>query len=328
MDWDQALDRFATALKWANRSPHTMSGYLSDLTLAANYWQSQQGRHDILTDLQNLTADDIANWLFYESTRHSPRTVQRRRASLKLFLAYAVEQGWIPTSPFPDSRVIRSREQGARPEVIYLTTDEARRLMAAVEQGAPQDPLWVQYRDRAFFWVLLGTGLRISEACGLTVTQIHDGMRREILSVVGKGNKRRDLAFPPALHGAVQTYLHVRPATALSAFFLTQQRVPKGQEFPVRALQPREIQRRIKRYAEVANLTTQLTPHKLRHTYATALLATGVDIRVVQEALGHSHLATTEIYTHVRMETQRAAAEHIEYLPSKARSNDTAPRSP
>lgn len=314
MDWDQAVDRFATALKWANRSPHTVSGYLSDLTLAANYWQHQREREGLLTDLRQLTADDIANWLFDESTRHSPRTVQRRRASLKLFLAYATEQGWIPASPYPDSKVIRSREHSARPEVLYLTADEARRFMATVEQGFPQDPLWVQYRDRAFFWVLLATGLRISEACGLTLSQIHDALNRQVLSVVGKGNKRREIAFPAMLQSAIGPYLTYRPATTVASYFLTQQRVPKGQSFPIRALQPREMQRRIKRYAHAAQLTDKLTPHKLRHTYATALLATNVDIRVVQEALGHSHLSTTEVYTHVRVETQRAAAERIEYL--------------
>lgn len=321
MDWDHAVDLFATALKWANRSPHTISGYLSDLTLAANYWQHQRGRSDIMSDLRNLTADDIANWLFDETTHHSPRTVQRRRASLKLFLAYAVEQGWISTSPYPDSNVIRSREHIARPEVLYLTTKEAQQFMAAVDHGFPQDPLWIQYRDRAFFWLLLGTGLRVSEACTLTLRQVQDGLVREVLSIVGKGNKRRELAFPRVLHNAFETYLNVRPATTITACFVTQQRIPKGQPFPIRALQPREVQRRIKRYAQSARLTSKLTPHKLRHTYATALLATGVDIRVVQEALGHSHLATTEVYTHVRIESQRIAADHIEYLPKNAQDN-------
>lgn len=106
-----------------------------------------------------------------------------------------------------------------------------------------------------------------------------------------------------------------RPDTAIAQFFVTQRRIPPGQKFPITPLSPREVQRHLHRYATEARMGLPLTPHKLRHIFATALVATGVDIRVVQEALGHAHLSTTEIYTHVRIDTQRQAADHLSYLP-------------
>ena len=315
MRWDEAVDHFTTALKLARKSPNTITSYLSDLGLAIDYWGRERKRREILEDVGTLTGDDIADWVFaMHRCQHSPRTVERRQASLRLFLAYATEQGWIAASPYPESKVIQPKRSTARAEVIYLTADQVQTLMKTVEAGFPRDPLWVQQRDNALFWLLLATGMRISEACQVTRKQIKEGMARGILSIVGKGDKRRHIALPQAVHASLARYDQSRPSTTLGEYFVTQRRVPPGHVYPVTPLAPREVQRRLHRYVEKARLALPLTPHKLRHTYATALLATGVDIRMVQEALGHAHLATTEIYTHVRIDTQRSAAERLEYL--------------
>lgn len=318
MRWDEAVDRFTTALKMANRSPHTIASYLSDLSLAADYWTRTRGRTEILQDLTNLTSDDIANWFFdLRRQQKRPRTIKRRQASLKLFLAYAVEQHWLDASPYPESGVIRQKETSADRDIVYLSTDQATAFLRAVLAGRPQDPEWVRARDAALFWLLLGTGLRISEACNLTVADIDEGIRLGQLNILGKGDKRRYVALPAATFGFLRSYRNQRPATRLNTFFVTQQRVPQGHRFPITPLMPREVQRRIQYYADSAQLTVHITPHKLRHTFATGLLQAGVDIRVVQEALGHAHLSTTEIYAHVNTAQQKAAVEKLPYLPPR-----------
>lgn len=317
MRWDEAVDRFTIALKMADRSPHTISSYLSDLSLAADYWSNTRGRLAILDDLQNLTRDDIANWFFdLRRQQKRPRTIKRRQASLKLFLAYAVEQRWIAASPYPESSVIQRKDRAADRDIVYLSTEQATSFMQAVSTGRPQDPAWVRARDVALFWLLLGTGLRISEACNLTVADLTEGLRLGQLNILGKGDKRRHVALPKATSPFLRAYLEQRPPTSLKILFVTQQRVPQGHEFPITPLMPREVQRRIRQYAEAAQLPVHITPHKLRHTFATGLLQAGVDIRVVQEALGHAHLSTTEIYAHVNTAQQQVAVQKLPYLPA------------
>ncbi len=313
--WDEAIDQFTTALKMADKSANTIAAYLSDLSLAAHYWTAARGRTEVLDDLGALTSDDIANWFFdLRQQRKSRQTVQRRQASLKLFLGYAVEQRWIAASPYPESGVIKRKGTAAKPEVVYMDTEQTVQFMAAVHAGFPDDPKWVQSRDEALFWLMLGTGLRISEVCSLTLKDISDGIQRGQLSIVGKGDKRRYVALPEATHESLSAYRTLRPPTALVEFFVTQRRIPKGHSFPITPLTAREVQRRIQRYATHAGLPVHLTPHKLRHTYATALLQAGMDIRVVQEALGHANLSTTQIYAHVNVATQKEAASRLPYF--------------
>ncbi|PSR25749.1 MAG: hypothetical protein C7B46_20520 [Sulfobacillus benefaciens] len=138
MRWDDAVDQFTNALKWARKSPHTITSYLSDLRLAIDYWTQTRQRYPIVEDVGQWTSDDIADWLFAMHQQQSPRTVQRRWASLKLFLAYLVEQGWIPQSPYPDSRVIQRKRTALTAEVIYLTETQVVALMRAVEKGFAQ----------------------------------------------------------------------------------------------------------------------------------------------------------------------------------------------
>ena len=312
--WTTAVDQFTAALTLAGRSPQTVAAYRSDLTVAMAWWTAQ-GRPAIAEDLTALTSNDIATgWATQQTDGRSPRTRSRGQASPKLFLAYAVEQHWLSQSPYPASGVIRSHCEGGKPPIIYLTDAEVRQLIQAITAGLAQDPPWVTARDLAYFGVVLATGLRISEACAVTEAQMHTALSHRVLSVVGKGSKCRQVALPAAIHPWIRAYQGVRPAFAGPSLWMTRGR--SGAHAQVLGpLMPREVQRRLHRYAAAAGLTKALTPQKLRHTYATALLEAGTDIRVVQEALGHAHLSTTEIYTHVRVTQQQAAAERLGYLP-------------
>ena len=175
----------------------------------------------------------------------------------------------------------------------YLTLDESVQLLGSVD-GLNRE------RDYAILTLFLNCGLRISELCGLNIQDIQD----ESLRVLGKGNKVRIVYLNDACLGALNAYLAVRrPITGRdqNALFLSSrnERISKS---TVHAL--------VKKHISAAGLdATQYSSHKLRHTAATLMLQNGVDVRAVQEVLGHEHLNTTEIYTHIDNEALRVAAK-------------------
>lgn len=324
MQWDAAVDGFVTGMKIAGRSPHTITNYASDLAQARAYWTQQRNRHTLLQDLRALTADDVANWLQYLRNQVSPRTFLRRRSSLKTFLAYAVEQQWIDQSPYPVSQVLKEHDAMPTPQIVYLTPEQVPTFMTAVSRGMKQDRPWVRARDVALMWVLLTTGMRISEACRVTLAQMTELKETGKITVTGKGNKTRTLSVPQAIGPYLDAYQAQRPKTPLAVFFVSQRQIPATQSFPVTPLTPQVVQRRMQRYAARSGLHLHLTPHKLRHTYATNLLQSGADIRTVQEALGHTHVTTTTIYTHVAKKAQAEAVNRLPYLPSPHPASEPA----
>jgi integrase/recombinase XerC len=158
----------------------------------------------------------------------------------------------------------------------------------------------VPERDTAILETMYSCGLRISELCGLRVEDIN--WNEQLVRVRGKGKKERQVPIgAPALQ-AIELYwklLPNHPAPGEPVFW----RASKKSD----PMQPRRLQARLKRYLEIAGLDPRLTPHKLRHSYATHLLDAGADLRSVQELLGHAHLVTTQVYTHVTTERLKKA---------------------
>jgi site-specific recombinase XerD len=146
-------------------------------------------------------------------------------------------------------------------------------------------------RDRAILELLFSTGLRVSELCSL---DSDIDLSRDELSVRGKGDKVRVVFISPAAKSAVTTYIKARKDMGEALFV----NIAKGRERGER-LTPRSIERLIKTYAAKAGITKKVTPHVLRHSFATDLLSNGADIRSVQQLLGHASINTTQIYTHV-----------------------------
>jgi integrase/recombinase XerC len=186
--------------------------------------------------------------------------------------------------------------------LLRAPLEEFRRLQAAAEDGPGPDPVaWL--RDAAVLELIYSSGLRISEACSLKIGPIDPAGRT--LRVVGKGRKERVVPFgAPALEALEAYWRAARHGMDVGS-----------PAFPGRgdaALRPAVIQGRLKRYLAMAGLDPALTPHKLRHSFATHLLEDGADLRAVQELLGHKNLKTTEVYTHVTIERLKAvyAAAH------------------
>jgi integrase/recombinase XerC len=176
------------------------------------------------------------------------------------------------------------------------------KLMATPRRQGPGRPVsaGVCLRDVAVLETIYSCGLRVSELCGLRVEDIDRS--EQLVRVRGKGKKERLVPIgQPALQ-AIETYwrtLKQPPAGPMPVFFAeTKKAAP---------LQPVQLSRRLKQYLVIAGLDPSLTPHKLRHSYATHLLDAGADLRSVQELLGHAHLVTTQVYTHVTTERLKKA---------------------
>ena len=185
-------------------------------------------------------------------------------------------------------------------QVSFLNFEEVSRLFSAVDINAQSG-----LRDRAILELLFSGGLRVSELCGLN--RDHINLKRREFTVRGKGQKDRPIFISPAAADAIQEYLDSRNDDA-APLFLNESRniintddsgktIDKHGE--LRRLSPRSVQRLVGFYARAAGITKHVSPHTLRHSFATDLLMNGADLRSVQSLLGHSNIATTQIYTHI-----------------------------
>ncbi|HLC44512.1 MAG: hypothetical protein A2722_03290 [Candidatus Doudnabacteria bacterium RIFCSPHIGHO2_01_FULL_50_11] len=184
-------------------------------------------------------------------------------------------------------------------QVEFLEIAEVRRLMDAVKQ---ENNEVTRLRDLAIMQLLFSTGLRVSELAGLKRNKINLG--HDELSVRGKGDKIRIVFISDGARAALKEYLALRRDTSPALFIAHRQKSAEKQieelgEDGAQGLTPRSIQRIIKKYAQLAGITKDITPHTLRHSFATDLLLNGADLRAVQEMLGHASVTTTQIYTHI-----------------------------
>lgn len=181
----------------------------------------------------------------------------------------------------------------ARKQVTFLSTDEVERLIEAI----PSDGTPEHLRDQAIIELLFSSGLRVSELVGLNRDSINT-KRREFM-VRGKGQKDRPIFISKVAAKHIDDYLEKRSDT-LSALFLNYSRNNStNSSGNYRRLTARSVQRIVSKYAKLAGIIKHVTPHTMRHSYATDLLMNGADIRSVQAMLGHSDISTTQIYTHV-----------------------------
>jgi integrase/recombinase XerC len=185
-------------------------------------------------------------------------------------------------------------------QVVDLLNAPSKLLPAADKQGRRSDSEKLCRRDVAILETIYSCGLRISELCGLQAADLDWSER--LVRVQGKGKKERLVPIgEPALQ-AIQAYWNLlpqMPGGQSPVFFASSKRF--------RPVSARDLQLRLKKYLAIAGLDPNLTPHKLRHSYATHMLDAGADLRSVQELLGHAHLATTQVYTHLTTERLKRA---------------------
>jgi integrase/recombinase XerD len=281
-----AIDRFLDAV-WMERglSPNTLSAYRADLT-ALDRWLQSHGTGIIAAKRADLLA--FIAWRVESGAR--PRSTARQLSSFRRFYRYFLRDGAVkedPTSQIAMPKIGRSLPKS-------LTEEEVDALL-----GAPEitDPLG--HRDRTMLEVLYATGLRVSELVNLRAGQVN--LNQGVLRIVGKGDRERLI---PLGEEAVRWLNEFINGPRLEILLERQ----TDCLFPTRRgdrMTRQAFWHIIKRYAQKASVQKALSPHTLRHAFATHLLNHGADLRVVQMLLGHSDLSTTQIYTHVARERMK-----------------------
>ncbi len=203
--------------------------------------------------------------------------------ALRSFLKYLVRVDVLSLAP----EKIELAKQEMR-QVEFLEAEELDRLLVVVAKGEGL----IALRDKAILELLFSTGLRVSELTHLKIENIN--LKRDEFTVRGKGGKLRVVFLSSTAKDALKTYLSKRRDTS-PFLFVSHDRAHANTS----GLTPRSVQRIVERYAKQAGITKHITPHTLRHTFATDLLLSGADIRSVQSLLGHASITTTQIYTHV-----------------------------
>jgi integrase/recombinase XerC len=256
-------------------SPHTLRSYRSDLEQFRQYLADTTGAGSLGQQLAGLDARLVRAYLARLHTRGlDPVSVARKLAALRSWLRFLVRRGVLPRNPAADIRGPRT----GRKLVAFLPIDEAMVLMDGGGASA---------RDRAVLELLYATGLRVSELSGLDLDDVD---RAEgTVRVLGKGRKERIVPFGAKAAAALDALLDAR-GLARGPLFTGR----GGHRLGVRSLF--EI---VRRRGRAAGLGRRVSPHTLRHTFATHLLDAGADLRAIQELLGHSRLSTTQRYTHV-----------------------------
>ncbi len=298
---DPALRRFLRSLEAKDASPHTRRSYATAIAAYLD-WLDVRG-----VDWRRPARTDLRAYVAALTPDHARSSVTQRLAAIRTFYLWAARDGLVDGDPW--GSVVRPRPSSRLPRVLEL--EDILRMLAVVDaelDANGQTPLGLALalRDRALVETAYAAGLRISELAGAQLAELD--LARGELRIMGKGRKERvGLLGAPALR-ALRAYLEDgrpvllerRAADRLlpAELFLNHLGDPLG---------VRGLRYRLDRIRRLAGLPAGISPHTLRHSFATHLLDGGADLRVVQELLGHENLATTQIYTHVSPTRLRAA---------------------
>ena len=258
-------------------SPKTIREYSYDLQMFNGFNQD--------APIESRSTTDLRRFFLHlkREKKYSPRSLHRKICSLKSFYRFLKKEAYISSNPAEN--IESPKIPKSLPKTISI--EEALKLL-----NAPTN-----IRDQTVLFLLYGTGMRVSELSNLNLDSL-DLDNRMLRIVEGKGNKDRIIPLPDVVIPIIKEYLANRRQDITSSALILNR---SGQR-----LSARSIQRLVKKYKGQANLQDKkITPHTLRHAFATHLLSNSVDIRVIQELLGHASLSTTQLYTHVSVEHLR-----------------------
>ncbi|MGL5206326.1 MAG: site-specific tyrosine recombinase XerD [Acidaminococcaceae bacterium] len=259
-------------------SPNTKQAYIRDVELF---------HANINKDLRKAKRSDIISYMQYlKNAGYAPTSIARRLAALKSFYRFMNAEGYVRSDP---AQVIEAGTKGTRlPRVLNL--NEVERLLAAPDTGSLEG-----YRDRTMLELLYATGMRVSEMINLNVSNLNLNMRYVI--AFGKGAKERIIPLGKTAVSYLEKYLNVVRPKLLHANNIEERHLFLS--IYGTGLTRQRFWQIIKSYGQQAGIRKELSPHILRHSFATHLLDNGADLRSVQELLGHSDISTTQIYTHL-----------------------------
>jgi len=287
MDYEAAVARFLEYMELEqNRSKKTIQNYSHYLTRLTDYAGEIK--------LKDIDAEMIRKWRMWlnrlptnNADELSKITQNYHLIALRSFLRFCAKRNWETLQP---DKIELARTK--RPQVTFLTPEELERLISQ-----PDLSKQTGLRDRAILELLFSSGLRVSELVGLD--RDHINLKRREFMVRGKGQKDRPVFISDEAAAWIEKYLDKRTDNTKPLFirYSGTKKVDNTGNFT--RLTARSVQRMVSRSALLAGITKQVSPHTLRHSFATDLLMNGADLRSVQAMLGHSNIATTQIYTHV-----------------------------
>lgn len=280
------LEPFCDYLRYERRlSPYTLRNYRAAVE---SFVRRLKSSGEWQGDFSRVSSVQVRSFLIEVGQGKSRRTLHNQISALRTFYRYLRKQGIVKTHPFVGLSL--PKPERALPK--FLTEIQMKQLLRAPLLLRDEGKLgeFEAFRDSLILELLYGGGLRVSELCALKHGQVDT--KQGVARISGKGGKERLCPLGSvAIHG-LQTFIQRFGLTAEWSDPVICRR--NG-----RQMNPRQIQKRLKIHLAAAGLPFDMTPHKLRHSFATHMLDRGADLRVVQELLGHSHLSTTQIYTHI-----------------------------
>ncbi len=281
-DADALMLRFLEYLEAErNASPRTVDAYRRSLTLFRE-WMGER-----FEAWASCSSEDFRAWLYEAlNLQLKTATIRLRFAALRSFYIWQMRREGLSVNPLAD--VSLPRVSQSLPVHLSLRQMEA---LLALPLQVPLDkkhPAWIPYRDTAILELFYACGIRLSELVGLNVDALRGG--DDCVRVLGKGRKVRLVPIGDYAKEAVEKYREMAELPADGPLFISRLR---------RRMSGRSVQQMLDKYLQLSDIPFHISPHKLRHTFATHMLDAGADLRAVQELLGHSSLSTTQIYTHV-----------------------------
>ncbi|MBQ6335201.1 MAG: tyrosine recombinase [Erysipelotrichaceae bacterium] len=281
MKIENAIKEYVISLSTSEgKAENTVESYQRDLNKYRAFL-NEEG----IEDISDISEDIVLSFIDEINDEYAPKTINRMKTSIRNFHRFLNFKYEIKD---PSLNIKTSRGEKRLP--IYATKAEIEKLMGIFNNEDPR-----QLFDHAILETIYGLGLRVSECCNLKTNQVN--LNEGFVKVLGKGNKERLLPIPAETKALMNEYfVKIRPLwqkRKTNQFYINRLGKPIYSEY---------VEKMLREYCMKAGIKKPLTPHKLRHSYATHLLEGGADLRVIQELLGHSDISTTEIYTHVESE--------------------------
>lgn len=286
MKVEKAIEDYILSLSTSEgRADNTISSYARDLKKYSLFLNE-----NMIDDVEEIREDKIFDFLDSISSNYSQSSINRLKTSIRNFHRFLNFKYDLKD---PTLNISVTHERKRLP--IYATKDEIDRLMSVFNDKDQKDMF-----EHTILETIYGLGLRVSECCELRTSQVN--LRDGFVKVLGKGNKERVIPIPVRTRKLMEEYFsNIRYSWQkknTNRFFINRFGKPIYSEY---------VEDMLRKRVEEAGIDKHLTPHKLRHSYATHLLEGGADLRVIQELLGHSDISTTEIYTHVESERLKDA---------------------
>lgn len=297
MKTSNALKDYLFSIQSEGKASNTLKSYARDLNVYLKYLDDLR-----INNIEEVNDEDIRRFILKIGDKYSNASLNRIKVSIRnfhRFLSFKYE--------IKDPTISLKVSKGEKRLPVYCTIEEIEKLMNSFKDN-PEDIL-----NHTILETIYGLGIRVSECCNLKVSQIN--LEDGFVTVIGKGNKERIVPIPSSTDKMMKLYFsNIRPLwlkNANNSFFIN--------KFS-KSIYPVYVERLLVDKCNELNFKKHITPHKLRHSYATHLLEGGADLRTIQELLGHSDISTTEIYTHI--DTKRIKKSYLDFFPLANKEED------